>query len=476
MRKKFSVNLLFLLAVNLLIKPLYIFGVEVPIQNTVGAHDYGLFFSIFNFTLLFQIILELGLTNLIRRDISEHRNLARKYLKYLFSLKIILLPAYIITVLIIAALVGYDQQRYLILGYCLLIQAGLSFLLFIRAMLAGYGAYKSDSLLSVADKLILLVICGLLLYVADRADFTLYTFLNSYVMSIAVALLLGLILMGMNNMRLSLSLKPVYLRLFIRKALPYAIITFLMAAYSRLDSIYLERMLPDGAYQAGIYAAGFRLLDAYLMFALLFANLGLPMLASLGRNNADKIKLFTFILNLLMPLTLIGALAGWIFRKELTVFFYHHSEPLWYNTVGILLLAMIPIGWSMITGMAVLTTGKLKQLNILFIIGIILNVVINFILIPRYFAAGAALSSLVVNIFIAIFQYLLFFRLLGLAPDLKLAGKLLLYMVLFFAVASGIYMLELGWQLRFLLAIVLGGIIALLAGFYPVRKWLEQIR
>ncbi|HQW57282.1 MAG TPA: polysaccharide biosynthesis protein, partial [Saprospiraceae bacterium] len=92
MRKKFSLNLLFLMGLNLLIKPLYIFGIDIKVQNTVGTAEYGLFFSIFSFTLIFQIILEWGLNNMVRRDIAESPSLAAKYLSQLLSFKLFLLP------------------------------------------------------------------------------------------------------------------------------------------------------------------------------------------------------------------------------------------------------------------------------------------------------------------------------------------------------------------------------------------------
>ena len=68
MKKEFSVNLLLLLGLNLLVKPLYIFGIDVQVQNTIGPEQYGLFFSIFNYTLIFQILLEFGITNLVKRE------------------------------------------------------------------------------------------------------------------------------------------------------------------------------------------------------------------------------------------------------------------------------------------------------------------------------------------------------------------------------------------------------------------------
>ena len=45
MVRRFLANLSYLFVINLLIKPLYIFGIEVQVQNVVGAGEYGIFAS-----------------------------------------------------------------------------------------------------------------------------------------------------------------------------------------------------------------------------------------------------------------------------------------------------------------------------------------------------------------------------------------------------------------------------------------------
>lgn len=49
MKKKFVTNLAFLIGVNLLIKPFWIFGIDRTVQNSVGAVDYGIYYALFNF-------------------------------------------------------------------------------------------------------------------------------------------------------------------------------------------------------------------------------------------------------------------------------------------------------------------------------------------------------------------------------------------------------------------------------------------
>ena len=57
--------------------------------------------------------------------------------------------------------------------------------------------------------------------------------------------------------------------MILKKSLPFAILTLLMSFYNRIDTVMIERMLSDGAEQAGIYAQAFRLLDAVYLFAFL---------------------------------------------------------------------------------------------------------------------------------------------------------------------------------------------------------------
>ncbi|MFT5621837.1 MAG: hypothetical protein ACI9QR_002178, partial [Flavobacteriaceae bacterium] len=45
-------NIFLLIFVNLLVKPLWIFGIDLHVQNTVGAENYGFYFVIFNFSFL----------------------------------------------------------------------------------------------------------------------------------------------------------------------------------------------------------------------------------------------------------------------------------------------------------------------------------------------------------------------------------------------------------------------------------------
>ena len=79
MQQRFFRNLAFLLSLNLLIKPFWILGIDRGVQNAVGESDYGLYLSVFSYSFLFFILLDLGITNFNNRNIAQNNQLLSKH-------------------------------------------------------------------------------------------------------------------------------------------------------------------------------------------------------------------------------------------------------------------------------------------------------------------------------------------------------------------------------------------------------------
>ena len=63
MQNRFIKNIIFLLFLNLLVKPFWILGIDREVQNLLGDASYGTYQALFNFSYLFYILLDLGITN-----------------------------------------------------------------------------------------------------------------------------------------------------------------------------------------------------------------------------------------------------------------------------------------------------------------------------------------------------------------------------------------------------------------------------
>ena len=90
MQRKFVTNLALVLFLNLLIKPFWILGIDVAVQNAVGLEQYGFYYAIFNFSFLLNIFLDLGITNFNNKNISQNNHLLSKHLSSIILLRLLL--------------------------------------------------------------------------------------------------------------------------------------------------------------------------------------------------------------------------------------------------------------------------------------------------------------------------------------------------------------------------------------------------
>ena len=152
MKKKFITNLVLLLTLNVLIKPFWVFGIDRAVQNVVGAGDYGLYFSLFNFSLIFNIFLDFGITNFNNREISRHPKLLPGNFSNIVGLKISLAVIYGIVSFLVAMIIGYEKVQMRLLWVLLFNQFLASFLMYLRSNVSGMQMFRTDSLLSVLDR------------------------------------------------------------------------------------------------------------------------------------------------------------------------------------------------------------------------------------------------------------------------------------------------------------------------------------
>ncbi|NTV84305.1 MAG: polysaccharide biosynthesis protein, partial [Bacteroidales bacterium] len=164
MQKKFLVNLALLLLLNFLIKPFWIFGIDRTVQNTVGLSDYGFYFTIFNFAFLFYILLDAGITNFNNRNIAQHVHLLNKHFSSMVILKFMLCAVYVAVTFIVALIIGYKGQQLVLLAWIGFNHFLLSFILYLRSNISGMLMFFTDSLLSVLDRALMIVICAVLLW------------------------------------------------------------------------------------------------------------------------------------------------------------------------------------------------------------------------------------------------------------------------------------------------------------------------
>ncbi|MCC6841244.1 MAG: oligosaccharide flippase family protein [Flavobacteriales bacterium] len=471
MRRKFLTNLALVLALNLLVKPFYIFGIDAEVQVRAGTAAYGSYAALLSLTFLLNIVLDLGITNWNTRHIAQHTQLMRKHVSGILVARGLLGVLYAMAIFGAGWLLGYRGGQLELLAILALNQILVATILYLRSNVSGSQRFAQDSLLSVLDRVLLIGICAWLLWGGTSPrPFPIAWFAWAQTAAYGITALVALLLVVRHAGGLRPKWNPALTRSILRQSFPFALLVLLMSFYYRTDSIMLERMLPDGALQAGIYAQGFRFFEAFNMLGFLLAGLLLPMYSRMLKQQEDVGPLTGMALRLVLAGTVAVAVVGSMRAQQIMDLRYHEHTELSAPAFAVLIWCFVWVCISYIFGTLLTASGDLKTLNRLAASAMVLNIGLNLVLIPRYHALGAAWASFITQGLMAGAQVAVAakrYRLkAGLAPVLGLlAYALLLAAVSWLLLARGVALLP-------AVAAVagLGAVGALGTGLVPLRS------
>src|ERR1044072_8945812 len=102
MRRAFVKNILFILGLNIIIKPVWIFLIDRNVQNRVGHEAYGNYQTLFNLGLILQIILDFGLNNYNNRIIAQQPERLKELFPKMLSVRLLLMFVYAMVLFVVA--------------------------------------------------------------------------------------------------------------------------------------------------------------------------------------------------------------------------------------------------------------------------------------------------------------------------------------------------------------------------------------
>jgi len=394
MQKKFISNLAFLVLLNLLVKPIAIFGIDATVQNQVGAESYGIYFSLLNFSMLFNIILDFGINNFTTKNIAQYPHIASKYIGKILIFRLILFIFYAVFSFSIAFVLEWNSYELYLLSFLVLNQMLITFTAYIRSHFSGLLMFKTEAILGILDRVLLIFICGAILYFpVTSTPFKIEWFIWIQTICYGVALIVGFILLFGKIKLPKLKYHAAFSYAIIRQSFPYALLILLMMIYTRVDSVMIERMHINGKAEASYYAKGFRLVNAFFMFAMLFSNLLLPLFSKMFKKNENVTPLFSTASKLLIAGSILLAIVSYFNAEYILGLIYTTEIDLSSPSFQLLMISFIGMCSTIIFGTLLTAKGNMFFLNVVAAVGIVVNFGMNYYLIPIYGATGAAVAT-----------------------------------------------------------------------------------
>ena len=478
MQKKFILNLLFVLLLNIIVKPFYILGIDAEILRRTGE-DYGMYFSLLGLTYIFNIFLDFGIVNYNTRNIAQHRFLLQKYFSSILTIRIVLSILYFLLVFISAIILEYPPSYFNLLGVLAFNQVLVGFILYMRSNIAGLLLFRYDSIISVLDRFILIAILSFLLWGRNQTEFHIMWFAYAQTFAYALTLLFAVGVLYKRIGVFRIRLNKVFSIALLKQSSPYAILIFLMMIYYRSDAVMLERM--SGKEETAIYAQGYRFFEAFNMIGYLFAGLLLPLFSKMLKQKQKVEGLVLTSFRLIFAASFTIAIATYVFRREIIEWRYGEvSQTILERSsesFGMLMLSFVAISSTYIFGTLLTANGNLKKLNRLALLGVILNFVLNYYWIPQAGAYGASLASLVTQVVTVLGQIYLSYRVLQLKISLRDWIPLFLYtsivgLVLF---VYNQFSPDVDWKIGFLIIGIFGAFAAFATKMIDIKKGLKLI-
>jgi O-antigen/teichoic acid export membrane protein len=475
-KRKFATNLILLLSLNLLVKPFWIFGIDRTVQNLVGAGEYGLFYSLFNFSLLLNIVLDFGLTNFNNREISRHSQLISKYFSNIVVIKVVLAIIYGILCLGVGVIMGYSGRQFYLLSLLIFNQFISSFILYLRSNLSGLQFFKTDSFISVLDRFLMILICSFLLWgnisnFQFSIDWFVYAQTASYIITLCITFLIVLPKTNFFKFRFD----KVFLISILRQSYPFALLVLLMNLYSRIDSVMLERILPKGNVESGIYAQAFRIVDAVNMIPFLFAGLLLPIFSKMIKNAEPTQPLVGFSFSLLFIPAFAFTVSCVFFRSELMLLLYHQHAAESSSVLGILMISFLLISINYIFGTLLTANGSIWQLNKIAVIGVAISFILNITLIPHYKSFGAAIANLNTQLIVLVLQVFFAFKIFNFTLNIKQLGVYFIFIpasIILVFLAKTLFPL---WIVGFVFSLLSVALLSFLLKIIKIKELIDLI-
>lgn len=441
---------------NLLIKPAWLF-VDFLVQDKIGHVNYGNYAALFSLSYLFINIADFGVNTLVTRRLTLNRESLQTIYPNAFSLKLLACIVYPVIISSVGYIIGYRGENIYFLFVLSLVQSILQAVAFFRANFQALHFFNIDSVISITDKSLLLIITLILFVVGVN----LFLFVHAILLSVILTAIIALVFLIRIQGWMAPKFEGAIMKDILKHSFPFAMIGILFAINQKVDMVMVERLGGEkGAENAGIYAAAYRWMDAFMMYLWTTLPIFFAKFSSHQFEPKENQKLFDLgqIVSFI-PTLFIGVVV--LFYGEHFFWMFKHSTReeivLMSKIMKILFVSLIVQGLFAIYGTLLNSTGHEKNVSWMIVICLIMNVSLNFLFIPQFGPIAAAYISLLSTSLICLMYLIYFERKTQLVIPYSILKKLVIISLAF---SFSFYLLTLT-NLHWLIISCLAGIILL---------------
>ncbi|MEK6892290.1 MAG: flippase [Nanoarchaeota archaeon] len=392
-------NLLFLSSGEIISKILQ-FVLMVYAARILDQASFGKFSFALSLSFIAVITADLGINQLLIREIARDKNNANKYFINAFIVKLIFaLITWVFIIILLNALNYPKDTRYVV--YLIWVFTIIStFTDLFYSVFRAFERMFYDSLIKV---LRMIILTPLGLYVLFKG-YGILVFSFVFIVVEILMVSLAYIIAQKKFIKIKLDLSFRFMKDIVKTAFPLGMAFFFSSIYFYIDIIMLSKM--KGDVEVAIYSVAYNLALAILFIPAVYTNAIYPVMSRYYKTSKENLiylykKSFKYLYIIGLPIS-----AGlYVLASRIIVFFYGNQ---YLSSVIVLQIISWFLFIKFLNFLMAYTLSSVDQQNSRMVgqgLTAVFNVVLNLILIPKMGYIGAAVSTFFTEIFLFILYY-----------------------------------------------------------------------
>lgn len=387
--KKISRNAFWLSIAEILSKGLA-FVATVLITQHLTRETFGQYNFVLSFGLIFSVLANFGFGAYTTREIAKNKAQKKKIVGNLLTIKLVLTVLVLILIFIAARFV--NKPIYVISGLYL-----VGFLIVFDALRGFWGsifqAHEKIGYLAftrLGERIIYLS----LLFVVIKLRQGLLMVIGSLLMSSLIFNVLELILINFKFVRLSLRFDWSFIKKVLVGTFFFVLNDIFIIIFFKIDTVMISLMKNDTL--TAIYSAAYNFIFAIIFIPTVLSTVLYPVLTRFFKKNRDLFRNhLSLIIKYYFLISLPVVVFLFFFAPELIFLVYRGKYFESLNVFRCLSLVLVFVFLNFVLSMILNTVEKQKFVAIASFTAMVLNLALNFILIPSYDIIGAAIATVI---------------------------------------------------------------------------------
>lgn len=386
----------------------------IIIARYLGVSDYGIVSFAISFTSLVGIVMDLGMSTYITREIAKNRNSVNKYFNNIFIFKLILAIILFFISGLILYLLGYPQWTILITLLFTIELIFMSMTVFLNGVFQAFEEVKYQAIGSILNSSLLLI--GILITLGF--DLGVVAIALSYTLSyfIYFSYILLKYIQTFSFPKFEIDVK--FIKRVLIESIPFGLTNFFYTIYFSIDIVMLSYI--SGDYATGLYKSAYNIITVFTTFFVVYQAVFFPVMSKFFKESQNLIKIsyelsIKYLLLIIIPISAII----FFYARPIVDLIYSNQYSLASTPVQILIWTVLFLFINGAASVLLNAINQEKTVTKIYIIAALFNVCLNLILIPVYSYDGAAIATVISEILITILT-LYFISKTNYKPDLSL--------------------------------------------------------